>query len=1278
MEDRNVGKEWPGHGTCWSEMELKIDEPQKSSLPVKQWMIGADQQSLKSKVDRFSEIVRSPVQCLRTHDDVSSPNIDFAFQNTTLYSIKDDFNDNTHKRHPSEEKPRDSTSSQTKVLDKHTKTENDSENVIFPQSGVRQDCKGYEQVTLFSESETIEAAVHRLQNCISNTEFQFSSVPVESLTKISLPHFPSVSHGSSLDSNVLSPELHNEVSPSSKCNSHPFSPGCTQVLSAELLWFCSPMEKNVEGLTEMCTVESLLHDREKDFGKGRNMEGVKDLPIQTNAEEEERSLPAYSASAAPLPGLPPITPVDSSCPSYPSSAEGVEESRSREDCEAGFSFTSVMPGEALQTQHKVLHSPGSHYMKGPNPGKTEEGGAGIMSARRSVKPEVKTVEKFRVGLNLRKGAKEKKAKEMTGERVRGPLIVTRPKTRGRIPTAVPELLIKVPYSSLDSTRKVESKTQNKATWMSCKCGAVSETESGREMEKDMKSPEQFVAAPVIGTNITGTLFNKSALDLTNNCDYSCLIRSDDKTKVSRARRSKTMDNVGCGLNSSVNARSNRKGKALSEVELGSSAIVDDCMWSSKHSTTQSAKTTGCIEREEKEGEINNMFGVKELTKRPELGVKSRGHQFYQNRKRIIEIQSVGNSQFSDVQVSQSEMTGESLGNETSGQRNKFQRGMMLQRGNDGFVKDAKEEGSHEDTGNEVAKGDEDGILCSRDFQREWVSEQDTKNVGKTYLKEACKIRPVSIQGKGRCQNNTSSKSNTVSPKTQGLIQSTDNKPSNILLESDVDCKNVIQEFTQISLPMPADTRPLIPDHWSGKSVSMQNNKEANEEGGTTPILSIHSMDTLPKSKKRKSSRKAGTHRRKDRYSRTGKDTPMVVKEQQRKDNLVKISGSSPLRSYLKRRHSYPEINPLPGGPRPTLMLASSPLGRLPCSDLPRHSSVKRARRHTVCSLEVEREIAPLCLRKEVYPVGSGRLCGSHCPNVTSSPKTLASCFLASPLAFLSSKRQNGSGNIACSCGSSHNVTSSSSCSFATPTPSCPATSSVCHPLFPANTSSVPTVHQTSASVSSFCSVPSLRIDEHKLKQDDAEQNSCFRLELDVQERCEEKSLSDSEIKMESMKQRERGKVSQIKIRKSLPKPPTNLTPMGLPKPVRLKKKEFSLEEIYTNKNFHEPPDGRLETIFEVPISGRDGSVSVASQRRIKRFVEFPEAGMPRKPRRPVIRSGVSRKAVESSNLARTRRGGYDRTKEGGILTLQDIEAILCSKLEQLDTWIALDEDGLSV
>lgn len=103
-------------------------------------------------------------------------------------------------------------------------------------------------------------------------------------------------------------------------------------------------------------------------------------------------------------------------------------------------------------------------------------------------------------------------------------------------------------------------------------------------------------------------------------------------------------------------------------------------------------------------------------------------------------------------------------------------------------------------------------------------------------------------------------------------------------------------------------------------------------------------------------------------------------------------------------------------------------------------------------------------------------------------------------------------------------------------------------------------------------------------------------------------------------------MSSIRIRKTLPKPQNNLTPMGLPKPiryvntshqhrccflctygtsetlnasftvwyrdkhvtvcnkrpgtsvehclsfVRLKKKEFSLEEIYTNQNFSKPPE----------------------------------------------------------------------------------------------------------
>lgn len=74
-------------------------------------------------------------------------------------------------------------------------------------------------------------------------------------------------------------------------------------------------------------------------------------------------------------------------------------------------------------------------------------------------------------------------------------------------------------------------------------------------------------------------------------------------------------------------------------------------------------------------------------------------------------------------------------------------------------------------------------------------------------------------------------------------------------------------------------------------------------------------------------------------------------------------------------------------------------------------------------------------------------------------------------------------------------------------------------------------------------------------------------------------------------------MSSIRIRRALPKPQNNLTPMGLPKAVRwvrnalwddgmwdvmtffcffggdrLKKKQFSLEEIYTNKNFSKPPE----------------------------------------------------------------------------------------------------------
>lgn len=80
---------------------------------------------------------------------------------------------------------------------------------------------------------------------------------------------------------------------------------------------------------------------------------------------------------------------------------------------------------------------------------------------------------------------------------------------------------------------------------------------------------------------------------------------------------------------------------------------------------------------------------------------------------------------------------------------------------------------------------------------------------------------------------------------------------------------------------------------------------------------------------------------------------------------------------------------------------------------PAHKSVQRARRHTVCSVELEREIAPLCLRKEVYPsrrsapYDSSGLYPSASHGLPPSPSlsALASCFLSSPLAFLCKKAE---------------------------------------------------------------------------------------------------------------------------------------------------------------------------------------------------------------------------------------------------------------------------------
>ncbi|KAM9456660.1 uncharacterized protein prr14 isoform 2-T3 [Clarias gariepinus] len=358
---------------------------------------------------------------------------------------------------------------------------------------------------------------------------------------------------------------------------------------------------------------------------------------------------------------------------------------------------------------------------------------------------------------------------------------------------------------------------------------------------------------------------------------------------------------------------------------------------------------------------------------------------------------------------------------------------------------------------------------------------------------------------------------------------------------------------------------------------------------------------------------------------------------------------------LKRSLSCPDIASLRHGSDRPLCYPPSPLKKEPHLNVNAPSPVKRARRHTVCSVEIEREIAPLCLRKEVYPNW-----GNH-PYPRSPSKSLAtlvSCFLSSPMAFLSNKSGRGHGGD-----DGGNGASSSDFALATsssPSP-LPLRSPASSRMTDGPTLFVDAPHTPEQlSVSSHCSV----FDSVSMETEVA-----LRQEIDQKERrsavSEERALSDSEIKTDS-KQLERRKVSSIRIRKTLPKPQYNLTPMGLPKAVRVKKKVFSVEEIYTNKNFSKPPEGRLETVFEAPLSRRDGSQSLIGPKRLKRFIEFPELGVARKPKRPLVGGagggGAQRKAAGNPGTGRTRRG-----REGEAP--KDFDSLLCSKLNELDLWM---------
>lgn len=133
------------------------------------------------------------------------------------------------------------------------------------------------------------------------------------------------------------------------------------------------------------------------------------------------------------------------------------------------------------------------------------------------------------------------------------------------------------------------------------------------------------------------------------------------------------------------------------------------------------------------------------------------------------------------------------------------------------------------------------------------------------------------------------------------------------------------------------------------------------------------------------------------------------------------------------------------------------------------------------------------------------------------------------------------------------------------------------------------------------------------------------------------------------------RVSQIRIRRASPKE-TNLTPMGLPKVKRLKKKEFSLEEIYTNKNYKSPSanSSSLETIFEEPRE-KDGALLLIGQQRRRRVLHFPDFTQPRKRKRTP--TGLGLVAMVPRKRAAARRSCRDDDCDSDVMLLERLSAL---------------------
>ncbi|XP_043405141.1 proline-rich protein 14 isoform X4 [Chelonia mydas] len=267
----------------------------------------------------------------------------------------------------------------------------------------------------------------------------------------------------------------------------------------------------------------------------------------------------------------------------------------------------------------------------------------------------------------------------------------------------------------------------------------------------------------------------------------------------------------------------------------------------------------------------------------------------------------------------------------------------------------------------------------------------------------------------------------------------------------------------------------------------------------------------------------------------------------------------------------------------------------------------RRRRHTVCSLEVSRELLrghpspPVlpCLRKEVFPFPSP-----------------ASRHLLSPVVCMTR------------CDEAH-----SSCS-GPPHHEEPATallcprSSHCHPALPQHLGS-----QCRGIAWSSRKGPE-RFLVHMVFLPRRDGSQCPE-QGDRGHGITTGGILLSHTDAKCSQEETTGKVSRFRIRKTPAKQQANLTPMGLPRPVRT-----------------------FETIFEEPRE-RNGALVLTSQRKLKRTMEFQDSSLPRKQRR----------ARPRGRLAGRVPGGRRAPPQH-----PDLEELLRQRLAELDALFEADGD----